>query len=77
MWHEAFDEAGGNTGTVVQHLTEVMQLLARLVEGPSWGLRRAAVRHTHSHTHPHAPALLLRWFPEQRRCTYEIAIIYI
>jgi len=41
-WREAYDEAGGNTGAVVQHLEEVVPLLASWVEGASWPLRRAA-----------------------------------
>merc|ERR1712137_1279982 len=42
VWHETFDEAGGNTGAIVQHLAEVMTLLGTAVEGTSWPLRRAS-----------------------------------
>lgn len=41
-WEEAYDEAGGGTGAVLQHVAEILELLRRVVEGPSWALRRAA-----------------------------------
>mmetsp|Transcript_1566 Transcript_1566/g.5053 ORF Transcript_1566/g.5053 Transcript_1566/m.5053 type:complete len:1137 (-) Transcript_1566:498-3908(-) len=42
VWEEAYDEGGGGPGAAAAHLPELLELLARLVDGQSWALRRAA-----------------------------------
>ena len=42
LWLEAYDEAGIGPSSLLLHLAEVTSLLTRIIEGPSWSLRRAA-----------------------------------
>ena len=42
LWNEVYDEAGVGPSLLTLHLPEIMALLTRVVNGPSWALRRAA-----------------------------------
>ena len=42
VWREAYDEAGGSAGVAALHLPELLGLTARVIDGTSWSLRRAA-----------------------------------
>lgn len=42
LWGEVYDEAGIGPSLLTTHLPEILALLRRVVESPSWALRRAA-----------------------------------
>jgi len=42
LWLEAYDEAGIGKSKLTLHLPEIVTLLTKVVNGPSWALRRAA-----------------------------------
>jgi len=57
MWREGYEEAGISAGIAALHLPELLVLLAQMVDGPSWSLRRAAA-HSIVELHAQPPALL-------------------